>query len=99
MIYGVWVVDTNITVLQNLALTAITDTALHSLPENLKSDSTHLYLPPKRLNHLNMASRRNGTPLGGVLWDGVLVGLNEYDGLAGNLKKMRARARVLLSNL
>ena len=100
MIYGVWVVDTNITVLQDLALTAITDTALRILPENRKSDSTHLYLPPKRLNRMNMASRSNGgESLGGARWDGVLTGLKKYDGLAGNFKKMRARARLLLSNL
>lgn len=99
MIYGLWVVDTNITVLQDLALTSITDEELRILPENRKGDPTHLFLPPKLLNRLNMASRSNGEPLGGVWWTRVLTGLNKYDHLDSKLKELRVRAINALGNI
>lgn len=106
MIYGVWLVSTNITILEPLALTSISDDELKSRKENesIKKGNT-LYMPPEVMNRINMASRRDGIPLGAEFWAEAIVALkNQYGGLDShdgtNRDRMqRIRARTALDNL
>jgi len=103
MIYGVWLVSTNITILEPLALTSISDSELKSREENKTiQDGKHLYVPPEVMNRINMASRRDGKPLGAAFWAEAIDALKkQYGGLDGiNRDRMqRIRARTALDNL
>lgn len=99
MIYGVWLVCTNIIELEPLALTSITDKKLSRVKENKGLPSNHLFLPPELMNGLNMASRNYGRPLGGAKWKKAIDALTEYFPSDKELRKLRIRARTALENL
>ena len=100
MIYGIWVVCTNIKVLEPLALTSITDEELSRVKENKGRPSNHLFLPPELMNRLNMASRQNRMPLGAVNWMKAIDDLKKnYFTSDQELRKLRIRARTALENL
>lgn len=104
MIYGVWLVCTNIIELEPLALTSITDSELRRFRVNTNRHPNNLFLPPELLNGLNMASRNYGRPLGGAKWKKAIDALTEYfprNSSPSNNKvmKMRVRARTALENL
>jgi len=100
MIYGVWVVCTNIRILEPLALTSITDEELRRLKENKGRKSNNLFLPPELMNPLNMASRRNRNPLGTYHWMKAMDVLKDnYFSSDPHLRKLRTRARIALTNM
>ena len=100
MIYGVWVVCTNIRILEPLALTSITDEELLRLEENKGRKSNNLFLPPELMNPLNMASRRNRKPLGTHRWMKAIDILKKRDKTGDQeLRKLRVRARTALENM
>ena len=100
MIYGVWVVCTNIRILEPLALTSITDDYLGMLEENKGLGHNNLFLPPELMNPLNMASRRNGMPLGAAKWMKAIDDLKKnYFPSDQELRKLRVRARTALENM
>jgi hypothetical protein len=101
MIYGVWVVCTNITVLEPLALTSIDDDELGRVEENKgRKPNHHLFLPPELMNRLNMASRQDRTQLGAAYWMKAIDALkNNYFTTDQTLRKLRIRARTALENL
>ena len=99
MIYGVWLVCTNIIELEPLALTYITNSELRGLRVNKNRHRNNLFLPPELLNGLNMASRNYGRPLGGAKWKKAIDALTEYFPSDQELRKLRIRARTALENL
>ena len=100
MIYGVWVVCTNIRILEPLALTSITDDELRRLEENKGRETNHLFLPPELMNPLNMASRQNRNPLGAANWMKAMDTLKKtYVTNDPDLRKLRIRARTALENM
>jgi hypothetical protein len=100
MIYGVWVVCTNIRILEPLALTSITDEELLRLEENKGRGPNNLFLPPELMNPLNMASRRNRKPLGTHHWMKAMDYLKDnYFSSDPDLRKLRTRARIALTNM
>ena len=100
MIYGIWVVCTNIKVLEPLALTYITDKKLSMVKENKGRPYNHVFLPPELMNRLNMASRQNRMPLGAVNWMKAIDDLKKnYFPIDQELRKLRVRARTALENL
>jgi hypothetical protein len=100
MIYGVWVVCTNIRILEPLALTSITDEELLRLEENKGRGPNNLFLPPELMNPLNMASRRNRKPLGTHHWMKAIDILKKRDKTGDQeLRKLRVRARTALENM
>jgi len=101
MIYGVWVVCTNIKVLEPLALTSIDDDELGSVKENKgRKSNHHLFLPPELMNRLNMASRQYRKPLGATYWMKAIDALMSYDLTTDQtLRRLRIRARTALENL
>lgn len=100
MIYGVWVVCTNIRILEPLALTSITDVELGRLEENKGRGPNNLFLPPELMNPLNMASRRNRMPLGAAKWMKAIDILKKRDDTSNlELRRLRVRARTALENM
>lgn len=110
MIYGVWLVSTNIKILEPLALTSISDSELKLRKENksIQPDKT-LYVPPELMNRINMASRKDGNPLGAEFWKEAIYALRKQygsldsvvgpDGINHDNRKLRIRARTALDNL
>ena len=102
MIYGVWVVCTNIRILEPLALTSITDDELQNHKENKDKGRgpNNLFLPPELMNPLNMASRRNRMPLGAAKWMKAIDILKKRDDTSNKeLRRLRIRARTALENM
>ena len=100
MIYGVWVVCTNIKILEPLALTSISDDELKRLSVNKGRKNSNLYLPPELMNPLNMASRKDRMPLGASKWMKAIDELKkEGNSTDQYLRKLRIRARTVLENM
>jgi len=91
-IYGIWIVYTNIELLKHLSLTYI---------RSLLGVREHPFLPPEELNRINMAGRKNRTPIGALYWMNAIRDLEKYDSLTpGNeIKTSRIRALIALNNL
>jgi hypothetical protein len=110
MIYGVWLVSTNIKILEPLALTSISDSELKLRKENkpIQPDKK-LYVPPEVMNRINMASRKDGISLGAEFWKEAIYELRKQygsldsvvgpDGINHDNIKLRIRARTALDNL
>ena len=91
-IYGLWIIYTNITALEHLSLTFI---------RSLLGFRDHVFLPPEVMNSINMAGRKNKTPIGALVWMNAIRDLAKYDSLTpgGEINKSRLRALTALNNL
>ncbi len=91
-LYGIWILYTNIRVLKELSMTYI-----RSLPEF----GEHQFLPPQIMNRINMAGRKNRTPIGARYWMNAIRDLEIYDSLTpdNEIKTSRIRALIALNNL
>ena len=91
-IYGLWIIYTNITALEHLSLTYI---------RSLLGVREHPFLPPEVMNRINMAGRKNKTPIGALYWMDAIRDLAKYDSLTpgGEINKSRTRALTALNNL
>lgn len=102
-LYGVWVVHTNIKVIQrSLSLTSIRNDKLRRHNENKGRPANHLFLPPELLNPVNMAGRQNKTPTGAARWIRKLENLaRNYEHLTpgGEIRESCERAIVMLANM
>lgn len=104
-LYGVWVVHTNIKVIQqSLSLTSIRNDKLSRHEENKGKGRppNHLFLPPELLNPVNMAGRKNKTPTGAARWIRKLENLaRNYGDLTpgGEIRRSCRDAIVMLDNM
>lgn len=94
--YGWWIVSTNIGILKYLSLDAISDDAIQGYEINTDK-SKEPFLPPEKIQSINMVSRRGTQPLGASYWINTIDRLDMTGIDNGEVEK--ARSLMAIGNL